>query len=256
MARERYLLNAGDETINKNEIVLETGKEKRQNYWYYHKWYYLIGAAALILVILFLRSTVFKAKPDYTIALLTQEAYPEEFTNQLADYMEQYGEDLNGDGKVMVDVLSYQLYIGTSAEGRDANMVMAGSVKFTGDVMMNTSMIFIADEDSFNNVVAMNESKLDFFANVETYERIAENETDRSLVTIPFADCKGLDDFTVNYPSASVTAEQIREFYFDSLLVSFRAPVDGNSLTESSNEKAVQYQEACRAMFEKLKNGA
>ena len=37
MARERYLINAGEDTIHSNEIKLVTAKDKRENWWYYHK---------------------------------------------------------------------------------------------------------------------------------------------------------------------------------------------------------------------------
>ena len=34
MARERYLINAGEDTIHSNEIKLVTAKDKRENWWY------------------------------------------------------------------------------------------------------------------------------------------------------------------------------------------------------------------------------
>ena len=45
MARERYLLNAGEDTIHDNEIKLVTGQmDKRKKSW----WYYQQGAILLV----------------------------------------------------------------------------------------------------------------------------------------------------------------------------------------------------------------
>ena len=49
MARERYLHNAGEDTIHSNEIKLVTAKDKRKNWWYYHKFHLLIGIIACLL---------------------------------------------------------------------------------------------------------------------------------------------------------------------------------------------------------------
>ena len=50
MARERYLLNAGEDTIHDNEIKLVTAKDKRKNWWYYHKRHLLVGIIAAAMV--------------------------------------------------------------------------------------------------------------------------------------------------------------------------------------------------------------
>ena len=192
MARERYLVNAGDETINRDEIVLKTKKEKRQNFWYYHKWHFIIGLIVAILLFSFIRSIVTQVDPDYEIAFMTQTAYPETLTDQLADYIEQYGEDLNGDGKVTVQMNCYQFFTGSSADNADYNAVMAGSVKFTSDAMMGSSMIFITDDQSFQNVLAANGGTMSFFVDKDTYERLEDTEIDKQRVRISFTDCQGL----------------------------------------------------------------
>ena len=56
MARERYLHNAGEDTIHANEIKLVTAKDKRKNWWYYHKFHLLIGIIAVALVVNFVYS--------------------------------------------------------------------------------------------------------------------------------------------------------------------------------------------------------
>ena len=252
MARERYLVNAGEETINQDEIILQTKKEKRQNFWYYYKWYFVVGIIVAILLFSLIRSIVTQVDPDYEIAFMTQETYPEQLTDQLADYIEQYGEDLNGDGKVVVQMNCYQLYTGSSADQQDYNMVMAGSVKFTADTMMGSSMIFITDDLSFQNIASVNGDSFSFFVDKDTFERIDEEEKDADQVRIAFSDCKGLSGFSPSVDSDSVTTEQILENYFDNLSISVRV-LEGTSLED--NEKINSYYESSKILFERIKNG-
>ena len=77
MARERYLLNAGEDTIHDNEIKLVTAKDKRKNWWYYHKRHLLVGIIAAAMVGSLIYSLVSQVEPDYTIGLLTSYSMPD-----------------------------------------------------------------------------------------------------------------------------------------------------------------------------------
>ena len=107
MARERYLHNAGEDTIHSNEIKLVTAKDKRKNWWYYHKFHLLIGIIAAALVGNFIYSIATKVEPDYTIALLTSYSMPQNGVTQLEECIAPYADDRNGDGKVVVQVSNY-----------------------------------------------------------------------------------------------------------------------------------------------------
>ena len=50
MARERYLLGAGEDTIHSGVIELKTAKDKRANWWFYHKNHLIIGIIMTIVV--------------------------------------------------------------------------------------------------------------------------------------------------------------------------------------------------------------
>ena len=70
MARERYLINAGEDTIHSNEIKLVTAKDKRENWWYYHKRQIIPAILVVALLAVFIHSMATKVDPDYTIGLL------------------------------------------------------------------------------------------------------------------------------------------------------------------------------------------
>lgn len=127
MARERYLLNAGEDTIHQNEIKLVTAKDKRKNWWYYNK--RILAAVILVsaLVIYFAYSILSKVEPDYTIGLLTSYSMPDNGLKELERCITPYADDRNGDGQVVVDVVNYA-YSGSSTA--DPTAQQAAMIRF------------------------------------------------------------------------------------------------------------------------------
>ncbi len=186
MARERYLLHAGEETINRQgaEIKAATPRDKWQNFWYYHKWHVLIGIVVVLLAAFFIRDALSVVHPDYEIALVTQNTYSEDAINELEAQMAQSGVDLNSDGKVVVQVDPY--VISSDAAG-GMNAQMAGVVKLDADLAAGTSMIFMTDDASFQD----QQTKSQIFAYLDG-SMPAENATDYSRMRVALKDCKKL----------------------------------------------------------------
>ena len=151
MARERYLHNAGEETINAPgaEIKIETPKGKWDNFWFYHKWHVIIALAVVALVGFFIHDMLSVVHPDYQIGLITQVGYSSEATDKLEQGLEKYGEDLNHDGKVVVQINSY--VVSANPDSADPNMQMASVTKLMADLSDGMSMIFLTDDASFQN---------------------------------------------------------------------------------------------------------
>ena len=93
MARERYLINAGEDTIHSNEIKLVTAKDKRENWWYYHKRQIIPAILVVALLAVFIHSMATKVDPDYTIGLLTSFTMPGTGVQQLEECIAAYAED-------------------------------------------------------------------------------------------------------------------------------------------------------------------
>lgn len=251
MARERYLVNAGEETINKGEIKLETKKEQRANFWYYNRWKILISALCVVLVFSFVYSMVTRVKPDYQIALMTQIAYPQDVYEQMADQMEQYAEDLNGDGKVVIQINNYQYIQGAATEKADANTVMAGVVKFSADAQTGESMIYITDETSYQNVA---ESGTGYFVYLDDWTTPPENGAeDLDRTKVAWKDCKGVASFDVDYDIENISHEDLQAMLFDDLSFSLRSIKYG----EFENDgKKVAYYEASKKLLERIIAGS
>lgn len=88
-----------------------TPKEKCQNWWYYHKWHAILGIAAVLLVGSAIRDIAFNKGnvPDYQVGFIGSASLPEDTVAALETALEDLGEDLNGDGQVLVQVNQYLL---------------------------------------------------------------------------------------------------------------------------------------------------
>ena len=84
-----------------------TPAEKRKNWWHYHKWH----AATAVVLLSILGSIVWNAlhqvKPDYQIAYVGEYALPDDTAAALEAGFAALGEDLNGDGSVVVQLVQY-----------------------------------------------------------------------------------------------------------------------------------------------------
>ncbi len=86
MARERYLLDVGEDTIHTGVIELKTKKDKAKNWWYYNKRILLFVAIAAAVAFSWIYSVVTKVDPDYTVGMVTSFSLPSEVTEELERY--------------------------------------------------------------------------------------------------------------------------------------------------------------------------
>lgn len=240
MARERYLLHAGDETINQPgaEKKPETPKQKWQNFWFYYRWHVVIGAVVIILVAFFLHDILSVVKPDYQIALVTQFNYSDDAISSLETELAKSGVDLNSDGKVVVQITSNVI----SSDGSgDMNAQMAGVVKLDADMASGTSMIFLTDDASFKD----QQKKTQIFAYTDG-SRPADNATDDFRMRVALKNCKSLSTLNAD------TTPGGGKFLLDNLSMSLRV-FQGTGLEKDKSK--VAYFDASKKLFDKVISG-
>lgn len=106
MARERYLRGVDPEELKKQPKAEEpmTPQGRWENFWYHHKWKVVFGGAFLAIGAFLLVHTLSRTKPDYMICMVAMDGVSPYADARLEELLEQYGEDLNGDGEVMVEI--------------------------------------------------------------------------------------------------------------------------------------------------------
>ena len=127
-----------------------TKKEKLQNWFYYNKWW--LAVAALIVYVagsmIWNALGIGQTKPDYRFAYLGSVRLPEESAQQLSQALASLGEDLNGDGQVVVELNQYITSNGASTE--DMNYAYAAQMSALADITEGLSTFFLMeDPESF-----------------------------------------------------------------------------------------------------------
>ena len=123
-----------------------TKEEKRANWWYYHKWHVIIGAVLFVSLLDILRNAfgIGKVKPDYSIAYVGSVQLNDDAVKALEAEFAALSPDMNGDGKVSVELLQY-----IAADTGDSDTLyyaQAQQVQIVGDVTDNISSFFILED--------------------------------------------------------------------------------------------------------------
>ena len=118
-----------------------TAAERRRNWWHYHKWHVVTGAvlAAIGVNLLWTALGIGEVRPDYRVAYVGTNALPEDTAAALEAALAGLGEDLNGDGRIVVSLRQY-------ASGGQAGMGVSAEVQLTADIMDGESYFFLLED--------------------------------------------------------------------------------------------------------------
>ena len=235
MARERYLLDDTEDTIHQNQITPTTASEKRENWWFYHKIHVIVGVIIAACVACFVWSLVTKENPDYSIALMTEYVVPGDLQTDIEEHLERYGEDLNGDGKVIVS-LQYYHFMSDAKTDYEAAEQQSAFVKFAADASAADSMMFIYDDATY---VFLDQNDMEgFFAPVDGMEE----EYCR------WKDMPGLNTLQLtHYTEEGVTIENVLK-----VLGELKVSVRSTEGTVSEKQERLEYRERCIELFDRL----
>lgn len=106
MAREWLLRGVDPEELKPREKAEEpqTPQGKWENFWYHYKWPVLGGLFLAVTLTVMVGQLFFRDTPDYQVMLMTESAYLDSELQLMENLLANYGEDLDGDGKVEVNV--------------------------------------------------------------------------------------------------------------------------------------------------------
>lgn len=229
MARERLLAGAGEDTIHSNKIEAQTPQEKLSNWWFYNKKILLVVILVIAMVISVAASILSQENPDYTIAIANAYAIDEDAIEFAEKHIAQYGEDLNGDGEVVVEIRDYYFLVNDNADKELAESVFeAASVKYAADMASCDSVIWLYDDYGISFMIN----------NEASFEE-----------GIKWDDIPGLanTDFS-EYEHDIFTAENMKQAFSQ-----FTAAVRMKDGTNFENKEA-EYYEASLRLFENLKS--
>ncbi|MBS6699637.1 MAG: hypothetical protein KH269_11325 [Faecalibacterium prausnitzii] len=122
----------------------EQKKRSRANWWYYNWGIVAVAAMVIVGVAYVAHGLLTTVDPDYTVAVVTAEALPDEAVQRLQTTLADYAEDANGDGAVIVQVNNYTW--SADAALTDMNGQMAGATQMNTDLANGESKIWILED--------------------------------------------------------------------------------------------------------------
>lgn len=121
-----------------------TPEEKRRNWWDYHRLHVIIAAVLAVVAAVMIWDIFIQRDPvpDYQIAYIGSTYLPADTASSLETALAELGEDLNGDGRVLVKVKEYPLF----AADTNFQTVMAAQVQLNSDVTNCESFFFLMED--------------------------------------------------------------------------------------------------------------
>ena len=160
--RSKAEVEAFYQPVKEEPLRPVTLRQKWENFWFYHKKAMILGGFLVVLFAVTLWQFLAKERADYTVMLAMDKAVPATVVEALEGYLAGCGEDLNGDGKVIVDV--YDISTSTNNDINRSN-----ATKLMAELQNGEIMLFFVDPVYFDKMT-----------DLQVFEQRAE-----------FADCDG-----------------------------------------------------------------
>ncbi len=127
------------------EIVPVTVSDKAKNFWFYNKFFVIFGVFLAIVLAVVIRQCATREKYDAQVVLFAYSAFTDEQISVLEYQLEQYYEDLNGDGKTNIQIIDCA-YAKSENYNPYQNTV---STKLTANIASNPeALLYIVDAES------------------------------------------------------------------------------------------------------------
>lgn len=127
--------------------MLKKFRSRLRHFWYYYKVHTVVAIMAVLVFGPPIRDLVTAVRPDYYVAVVSQQSYDIASCDALQTVLDENVTDLNGDGKVKAEVTYYQADLLNPAE----NDVIVS--RLTGDLSAYYSGILLMDDpEAFQSV--------------------------------------------------------------------------------------------------------
>ncbi len=226
--------------VQRREAIAMTPAEKRKNWWHYHKWHVAIGLTLAVLCVYLLCQAlgVGQIRPDYQVAYVGTDALPEDTAAAIERAFAALGEDLNGDGQVVVRLNQY-----ASAGGADTGAAASAGVTLMADLLECESYFFLLENPAW------------FQANYHSLCRLdgslpEDGDYSADGISLAWGDCPALAGMELggySYDLLGETAEGDSGELVSELCLARRG---------FWTEKTAAYPDGCAALWEKLTEGA
>ena len=226
--------------VKPEEKIPLTAAEKRKNWWYYYKWHVAVGAVLLYILCDLVCGAlgIGETKPDYRVAYVGRNNLPDDTVSALEAVLAAMGEDLNGDGKTVVELRQYAF-----SGGDEGGAAYSAGIKLTADLTECESYFFLLENPAQFQMNYRSLRKLDGSL-PEDGDYSADN------TYLAWGDCPVLAEMELgeySYPLLGETVSGSSNDLVSGLFIARRG---------FWTEKTSAYPEGADALWEKLTEGA
>ena len=215
-----------------------TKQEKAANWWHYHKLYVGIAVIAVVLVVWMVHDVVTRVRPDYRVGDVGSSNLPTDTVTALENTLAAYCDDRNGDGKVVVELVQYDLDFDSESENTDAYIQMADVTRLSADLSSEDGpYIFIMQDTDYAQQFAETIGVLQYLdGTMPDTENVDENDNvivDWTKMVYRWTDCPVLTGLELG----SYTSDAVQSASGDSqqLLAEYYIGIRGAWLKESAS---------------------
>ena len=136
--------------------------KKVENFWFYHKLKLLSGLLILCILIVGVHSCINKKSIDMYVLYMVNGAYSTQANEELALKLEQYVDDLDGDGekRVQIITISFSEVLARTDQSQDATLT-----RMVGQVASGPALFYVFDDANYQALKQ---------AQVQIFEEISE----------------------------------------------------------------------------------
>lgn len=197
----------------------ESLAEKFSNFFYYHKYKLIAALIAVIAASYFIYSAVTATHYDAKVVIFCFEYFSEENRQEVADYIEQHYDDLNGNGETELAVVDCSFVSGLdTAQYANTMMTKIQSV-LVGE---EDAMLFLLDQDSLAHLNSISDnvtlfSEEDIVELGDDFYSVLGDETKTTDTGKRFLCLRSIEGTTLegeakeNYKAAKKALEKIRK---------------------------------------------
>lgn len=138
-------------------IVPKTPKEKWDNFWFQYKWHVIAITAITVILAILITQCATRTKYDLEVVYFTYTAAIDEQTNEIADYLAEYAEDINGDGEINIQVVNVSYSKSSGDTQYQYTMTTKLQAMIAGD---ENAILYITDSESYKYLEELSEDGL------------------------------------------------------------------------------------------------
>lgn len=131
--------------------------KRLENFWFYHKWHVLAGLLIVCIFAIGVHSCVNKDSIDMYVLYMVNGAYSDADNDELAKKLENYAEDLDGDGETRVQIItvSFSEVLDRTDRAQEATLT-----RMVGQVASGPALFYIFDDENYQ---ALKDAKVEIF---------------------------------------------------------------------------------------------